>query len=313
MNIVFIGSSKFGLRCLEHITGLQDVNLVGVVTSKETFTISYSVEGVKNFLYADFPSFCKSKNIPYLILELSMKDSKLLDSVKKWQPDIFIVVGWYHMIPKQWRDLAPAFGLHASLLPKYSGGAPLVWAMINGENETGITLFKMDDGVDSGLILDRAKEPIYDNDNIELLYSRIEEKGINLLERSLPKIINGEATFEVQDESQRRVFPQRTPDDGLIDWNKDFKFIDRFVRAQTKPYPGAYTIFKNNRLIIWKATLNNDLTTGLPGTVFEREGIYHVCCGYGSLILNLIQYKDKEFLSSQMKSLFSSGSIKFDN
>jgi methionyl-tRNA formyltransferase len=82
-----------------------------------------------------------------------MNEPGLFQTVTSWNPDAFLVAGWYHMIPKIWRNLAPAYGLHASLLPDYSGGAPLVWAMINGETKTGVTLFQMDDGVDSGPIV----------------------------------------------------------------------------------------------------------------------------------------------------------------
>ena len=90
------------------------------------------------------------------------------------------------MIPKRWRELAPAYGLHASLLPDYSGGAPLVWTMINGESETGTTLFKMDSGIDSGPIVGQKAEPIWNDDTIATIYERIESREIELIERYLP-------------------------------------------------------------------------------------------------------------------------------
>ena len=88
-----------------------------------------------------------------------MNESLLIEKVNAWKPDLFIVVGWYHILPKSWRNLAPAYGMHASLLPNYSGGAQLFWAMINGEKKTGITLFKMDDGIDSGPIVGQKNNP----------------------------------------------------------------------------------------------------------------------------------------------------------
>ena len=89
-----------------------------------------------------------------------MRDPALLEKVACWKPEAFLVSGWYHMVPRKWRALAPAYGLHASLLPDYSGGAPLVWAMIKGEEKTGITLFQLGDGVDDGPILGQAETPI---------------------------------------------------------------------------------------------------------------------------------------------------------
>jgi methionyl-tRNA formyltransferase len=174
MKLVFIGSSKFGLKCLKKCAGILGVEIVGVVTAPQKFTISYSPTGVTNVLHADVSSFASEEGIPVALLTRKMNDPDLVSQVKAWNPDLFIVAGWYHMIPKLWRELAPAFGLHASLLPNYSGGAPLVWAIINGETKTGITLFKMDDGVDSGLIVDQLEEPIYPGDTIATLYERID-------------------------------------------------------------------------------------------------------------------------------------------
>ena len=94
------------------------------------------------------------------------------------------------MVPKSWREIAPAYGLHASLLPKYGGGAPLVWAIINGEKETGITPFQMDDGVDSGPIAGQIQEPIKTGDTIATLYARIEQSGVGVVARNFTSLPN---------------------------------------------------------------------------------------------------------------------------
>lgn len=149
-----------------------------------------------------------------------MKDPELFSKVSSWQPDAFLVAGWYHMIPLEWRELASAYGLHASMLPDYSGGAPLVWAIINGEKQTGITLFKMDGGVDSGPIAAQISEPIFHDDTIATLYARIEECGLKLIRNALPALAKGDLLLQEQDERHRRIFPQRSPEDGLISWAK---------------------------------------------------------------------------------------------
>jgi methionyl-tRNA formyltransferase len=252
MNLVFIGSSSFGLRCLETCLQLPEVKVVGVVTAPKTFAISYSPSGVTNVLHADVLTIAQARHIPARTLERSMNEPGLLEAVAAWKPDAFIVAGWYHMVPKTWRGMAPAYGLHASLLPDYSGGAPLVWALINGESKTGITLFQMDDGVDSGPIAGQREEPILPNDTIATLYERIEDRGLELLREALPRIASGSIKLYQQDESKRRVMRQRSPKDGLIDWTKDAKFIDRFIRAQTRPYPGAFTTLNGKSLTIWR-------------------------------------------------------------
>lgn len=303
MRVVFIGSSGFGLRCLDLINRLSCIQVVGVITAPQIFPISYRPEGVTNVLYADVRDFCNAREIPCVAMKSSMKEEVLHEAVIGWWPDAFLVVGWYHMIPKSWRAIAPAYGLHASLLPDYSGGAPLVWAIINGERRTGITLFQMDDGVDSGPIVGQADEPILDRDTIETLYSRIENRGLELLESALPRLASKTADLRVQDESKRRIFPQRSPKDGLIDWTKDAIFIDRFIRAQTYPYPGAYTIFNDDRLIIWASRCEESLDHQ-PGTVLLHSDGYRISCGVGSILLDLVHYQGKDIKATSLVDLF---------
>ncbi|MBI2747516.1 MAG: methionyl-tRNA formyltransferase [Burkholderiales bacterium] len=286
MNLVFIGSSRFGLRCLDLATRFPGVRIAGVVTAKQSFSISYRPEGVTNVLHADVAGYCEAQGLPYMVLENSMKDPALYSTVQTWRPDAFLVVGWYHMIPRSWRALAPAYGLHASLLPDYSGGAPLVWAMINGEKKTGITLFQMDDGVDSGPIVGQLEEHILPSDTIGSLYARIEDRGLDLLGRHLSALVTGSSILRIQDEAARRTFRQRSPSDGWIDWNQDAKVIDRFIRAQTRPYPGAFTSLDDGRrLTIWTATPLDESNDQPPSSVMQVGGCFRVQCGQGSLLL----------------------------
>jgi methionyl-tRNA formyltransferase len=308
MNLVFIGSSGFGLRCLETCLGLPEVKVTGVITAPQTFAISYCPSGVTNVLHADMSELLNLHAIPVQRLERSMNETGLFEEVAKWNPDAFLVAGWYHMIPKRWRELAPAYGLHASLLPDYSGGAPLVWAMINGEPKTGITLFQMDDGVDSGAIAGQKEEPIYANDTIASLYARIEERGLELLREVLPQLASGTLELRLQDETKRRIVPQRSPEDGLIDWAMDASSIDRFIRAQTRPYPGAFTTLEGKPLHIWRAQVavaNNQLKTGCVDRM--KESTYTVACGTGAIVVNEISYEKRTYTQAQLAEVFGGG------
>jgi methionyl-tRNA formyltransferase len=312
MRVVFVGSSGFGLRCLEACGQFPNIELVGIVTAPQTFSISYQRDGMTNVLYADVQRFGETHQIPVKILEHRMNDSKLIGEVSKWNPDMFLVVGWYHMIPRKWRDLAPAYGLHASLLPDYSGGAPLVWAIINGETKTGITLFQMDDGVDSGLIAGQKEESIRVTDTIATLYSRIEERGLELLLEKLPQLIQGTIKLRHQDESKRNIMPQRSPEDGLIDWRRDSVSIDRFVRAQTRPYPGAFSTLDSKPLHIWQACVDTSSNDELdPGRVrLVEKGSYTVACTSGTIVLHEISYGGKTYLQTQLAKLLGRGGQK---
>lgn len=255
IRIVFLGSTVFGLRCLERLIGLSDCEVVGILTTPDVFTISYRPEGVRNVMYADFHPLAACEKIPIVVLRGPMTDPNVYSTIESWKPDLIVVAGWYHLVPKEIRSIAPAVGLHASLLPDYSGGAPLVWAIINGEDRTGITLFMLDDGVDSGGIIGQRDLPIYLNDTIATLYRRVEREGLALLEEHIPRISWNEAVTTVQDNSKRRVMPQRKPQDGLIDWNWSAWRLYNFIRAQSEPYPGVFTFLAGEKLTIWEAKL----------------------------------------------------------
>jgi methionyl-tRNA formyltransferase len=213
-----------------------------------------------------------------------MRPPELLRRVESWRPDVMIVAGWYHMVPKAWRKVAPAFGLHASLLPDYSGGAPLVWAIINGEKRTGISLFQMSDGVDDGPLLGQAATEIADDDTIATLYARIEDLGVELLRTRLPLLADGTATLQVQDESRRRRVPQRSPEDGAIEWQWPARRVYDFIRAQTKPYPGAFAACGQQRLTIWRANVALPRAGAQPGRALSAEGRVFVGCGMDTAI-----------------------------
>lgn len=258
MRIVFFGASKFGLRCLDHIRTIPGLELAGVVTVPQTFSISYRPQGVKNVLHADFPSYAAQNQIPWVVMQKSMSEPGLLETVQSWRPDFLLAVGWYHIIPKKFRALAPTGGLHASLLPDYSGNAPLVWAMINGEEKTGITFFLFEEGVDSGPIIGQLEEPIHPDDTIATLYERIEQRGVELLRLHLPRLADGTATYTPQDSSKRRIMPARSPEDGEIDLRKTGRELYNFIRAQSPPYPGAFLrTVDGKKLIIEKARLED--------------------------------------------------------
>lgn len=308
MNLVLIGASKLSLRCLSACLEVPGLKVVGVVTAPQTFPISYRPEGVSNVLYADVASFAADLGLRSQVLVRSMGDPGLFDAVAAWEPDAFLVVGWYHLIPRRWRELAPAFGLHASLLPDYSGGAPLVWAMINGEKKTGITLFQLDDGVDSGPIAGQKEEIIKPDDTIATLYARIEERGLELLRDSLPQIVAGSLKLLNQDEKHRRVVPQRSPENGRIDWTLDASYIDRFIRAQTKPYPGAFTTMDGEPLTIWRARVAVTSERTNFGYVTKlSNGNYTVGCKDGAVAICEISYKKKSYAKSRICEVLGRG------
>ena len=280
--VVFIGSSRFGLRCLDAIRCAGSVQISGILTTPKRFSISYAPKGVSLSTYADFQSYAKTYNLPCHCMAGPMTSPEVFDFIGDRAPDCMIVAGWYHLLPNAILDIAPAYGLHASLLPDYSGGAPLVWAMINGEVKTGITLFQMKSGVDNGPVVGSFSTEIKHLDTIATLYDRIEDLGIALLDKHLPSLADGTVVTSIQDESDRRIYPQRTPDDGEIDWTSSPEELYNFIRAQTRPYPGAYTHYRGEKVTVWSSELIG-VSTEVdfePGTVWrDSDDVVLVCCG----------------------------------
>ena len=314
MRVVFVGSSEFSLKCLDLISSLESIDLVGVITNPSTFAISYSNAPVTNCLHSDLVAWSSERDVCCYQLNTKMNSPHLLEWVLDKAPDLFLVVGWYHLVPQSLRDIAPAIGLHASLLPDYSGGAPLVWAIINGEQKTGITLFKMDSGVDSGPIIGQAEEVILPSDTIRSLYDRIEKKGLQLLVKYLPIISSGKVEYQQQDSARRRIFPQRSPADGLINCRLDAWSIDRFIRAQTKPYPGAYLELNDgSRLTIWEALPVSATYQGLNSSFVSRDSELILPCSSGSLLLKHVTFNGQDFypdsISAELGPIISDLSI----
>lgn len=250
-----MGASKFGEKILEALID-DGVGICGVITNERTFSISYSDTAVENVNYADIGKLAEENKIPQYCMQKHMLEEQLCDFVIECRPRIFVVAGWYHMVPKKLREMAPAYGLHASLLPKYSGGAPLVWAIIEGASETGITFFQMDSGVDSGPIVGQLSTNIRFSDDIASLYSRMETLGCQLVREYTPRLLDGTAVHQEQDNSFRTTYPQRCPEDGLILWNQTDVEMIRFVRAQTRPYGGAFTFFGSEKVNVWSADIS---------------------------------------------------------
>tara|TARA_R110002124_G_scaffold165209_3_gene332606 strand:- start:278 stop:1054 length:777 start_codon:yes stop_codon:yes gene_type:complete len=257
MRIVFFGCTKFSERLLDYLLNNGNT-IVGIFSIPEEFEISYSKKKVKNTNFADFELISNKNNIPYYEIDSvsGKKTSDFYDDINNLKPDVILVLGWYYMVPKAIRQIPKygAWGIHASVLPNYAGGAPLVWAMIEGAEETGVTLFRMDGGVDDGDIIAQERFSILENDTIKEVYEKATLASIKILDSVLKST---DIKFLPQDKSKIKVYPQRNPEDGLINWSWDSRRLKNFIRAQTKPYPGAYTIINGKKIIIWDAKIED--------------------------------------------------------
>jgi len=244
MNVVFIGSKTIGYCCMRACEEVAPNTIRAILTLQDTDD--------SRSAYSDFSRFVRDRNIP---LHLYKKSSDLDEFITKNKAELCIVVGWYWIIKKEVLDKVPYgfVGLHGSLLPKYRGGSPLVWSIINGDTETGVSLFYFADGLDNGDIIAQAGFNIKKEDTIKEVSDKATECATIIFKEYYPRLLQGNAPRTHQDEQQATYVPMRKPDDGLINWTWSPKRIQDFIRAQTKPYPGAFTYVRDRKVIIWNA------------------------------------------------------------
>jgi methionyl-tRNA formyltransferase len=197
-----------------------------------------------------------------------VKDPSFQEEVKNLQPDLFVVVAYGQILPKPLLDIPKhgAINVHASLLPKYRGAAPISWALLKGEKVTGITTMMMDAGMDTGDILLQSEIPIGEGETFETLHDRLAELGAQLLKETVVGLKSEKITPVSQDHSGAIYAPLIKKEDGRIDWSKEAEEIDRQVRA-FNPWPGAYTQWEDRLLKIFRGEIRKGAPQGENGSV----------------------------------------------
>ncbi|SFN42766.1 bifunctional UDP-4-amino-4-deoxy-L-arabinose formyltransferase/UDP-glucuronic acid oxidase ArnA [Xenorhabdus japonica] len=207
-----------------------------------------------------------------------------VERIREMKPDVIFSFYYRNMLSQEILSLAEkgAFNLHGSLLPKYRGRAPVNWAVLNGETETGVTLHKMLERADAGDIIAQQPVQIDENDTSLAVHGKIREATVELLNNILPQIKSDHYPSIPQDESQATYFGRRTANDGEIIWNKSAKEINNLVRAVTEPYPGAFTFLGERKITIWRSRPLNQAHDKRPGTIISTDP-FVIACGDGAL------------------------------
>lgn len=211
----------------------------------------------------------------------------VMNRVRAAQPDFLFSFYFRQILRPELLALAPhgALNMHGSLLPKYRGRAPLNWAIVNGETETGVTLHYMEERPDAGPIVDRESVPIPPDETAIWVFAKMTQAAGRVLKRSLPGLIAGTAPAQPQDLSQGSYFGRRTPEDGIIDWTASAKRIHDLVRAVAPPYPGAWTALDSRLIKITRTRSDGGTAGGLrAGQLLGHEDRLWVCAGDGKTL-----------------------------
>lgn len=222
--------------------------------------------------YYPLHEFAKKNGIPFKKYRKINQDEniKIMRSIG---PDFIFAIGFSQLVSKEILDIPKygVIGLHPADLPKYRGRAVIVWQMLTGVKTSKVTLFKIDEGADTGDIIDQEPFEIGENDYASDVLDKSHDALLKLYYRALPKLMNGTYTLTKQDHSQATYCLRRAPEDGLIDWTLPGKEILKLIRAISRPYPGAFSYYdRKHKVIIWRARIEeNTRYYGFPGQIAE--------------------------------------------
>lgn len=290
---VFMGTPEFALPTLQ---GLIDAgtNLVGVFTQPDR-----PKGRGKKLAASPVKELALKHEIPVFQPE-RLRKKEAVASLRELAPDLVVVVAYGQILPKTVLEI-PRFqciNVHASLLPKYRGAAPINKAIVEGETETGVTTMLMDVGLDTGDMLIKRSLTIGPTETAGQVHDRLAELGREAMEETLCQICAGTLTPQVQDDAASSYAPMMSKDDGLIDWHKSAQQIHNQVRG-LDPWPGTFT-YLNDQLLKIADTAVTSADSGAPGSVIvaDSSGI-QIACGEGALIINRLQLPGKKWLTAR--------------
>lgn len=218
----------------------------------------------ENIWFQSVESFCKQHQLPYDIVERDQLES-LIPRLKSIAPDYLFSFYYRFMLPQELLNTAKiaALNMHGSLLPKYRGRAPVNWAVLHGETETGATLHVMEVKPDAGDIVGQVAVPIEIHETAQQVFMKVSQAAKQVMEGVLPQLILGQVPRRANPLSEGSYFGGRKPEDGRIDWSQSASTIYNLIRAVAPPYPGAFTELNGSQMTVIKSSLPIDPQTGL--------------------------------------------------
>lgn len=288
--VVFMGSSSFSIPALRVLLE-EGYEIAAVVTAPDRpagRSLHLRPGPVKAFALENHLSLWQPE---------TLRAPEAWERLQALSPQVVVVAAYGEILRPEVLSLPPCgcLNIHPSLLPRWRGPSPVAATILAGDLETGVTLIRMEAGMDSGPILAQEVLPLSGRERQGELSTRLAEMGAELLRRTLPAWLAGEITPQPQEESRATYCRPLRKEDGRVDWTRPAAHIERMVRAYD-PWPGTYTFLHGRRLHIWRAAVRPDTLPGPPGTVYLDGWQMLVATGEGSLFLEEVQWEGKRRL-----------------
>ena len=301
LRIGWIGFHQEGIPALRSLLD-SGIQLEAVITlDEESLARRSASAGYENLLAGRSVSLHKVQNI---------NDDSSIRLLRSLNLDLLFVIGWSQILSPAVLSTASVgvIGAHASLLPWNRGCAPINWSLIRGETTTGNTLIWLSENVDEGRIIDQMEFEISPYDTCDTLYQKVAATNQQMIQRLLPDLFAGKRPGSAQPHIEQPLLPRRRPSDGLVSWNEPAVNVYNFVRALTRPYPGAFSFIEGKRWIVQSCALLPSFfaIVSLPGTILgpvvspvEEACGLAVSCGSGAVVILELESVDGKILKGQ--------------
>lgn len=296
MKIIFMGTPDFSVGALEALVAAGHEVVLAVTQPDKAKGRGGQVQ------YPPVKECALKYGIP-VFQPVKVKTPEAVEELRKYEADVFVVAAFGQILSKEILTM-PRFGcvnIHASLLPKYRGASPINWCIINGEQETGVTIMQMDEGVDTGDILSTVTVPIAQDETAESLFEKLSKEGAKLIVDTLPKLERGELTPIKQDEAKSSHTKMMQKSLGKIDWQKSAVEIERLVRGLNS-WPSAYTYMNGKSVKLWRCAVADNDFDGMERAgelVNVTKNTIEVACGRGILQICELQLEGKKRMDTK--------------
>ncbi len=283
-NLVFMGSPQFAVPTLEALA--REHTVLAVYTQPDK-----PAGRGKTMTAVPVKQWAEASGLPIYQPRSFRKEPEAIETLRRLKPDVIVVAAYGLILPQAVLDVPPfgSLNVHASLLPRHRGAAPITAALLAGDKETGITLMKMDAGLDTGPMLAVAREPIRPDDTTQSLSERLSYIGAQLMVETLPPYVRSEITPQPQPGEGVTYSPKINKEDAQIDWSKSAIEIERTVRAYT-PWPGTFTQWNKQMLKVLRVGVVKGRRDGAIGQVVQLDdGAIGVIAGSGTVVLKEVQ------------------------